>query len=529
LSDTKIDEAGDFKKEYMQKFKANSSVFIIFGVFVIYLIVQHTFVFMYFDDFGYAALTYGEGRTFWGEAFSLSRSINYFIWHYNNWGGRVLFLGLYSVLLQSGLYWIRLFQVLMITVISASTYFLVGKYSKESKAYTAILSCALYGVIQIGIAQHGLYWFAASSCYLWPIAPFLFGSILLLSHRKHYVLISILFFVAGFSQEQIGASVVFFVLFYILVDYIIKNDPFNKKNIIALISSWIGALILYIAPGNKVRMNDLYTNSFYNRDFLERSISNAKIIVKIIFNNTNMIWIVLLSATVMMAMIVLRQNKLMENKRLNNILIAMSSLFLLFFLIRKTGSPLDTIMLKVLFPILLFSTLSLYFIKKKQFVLLGFFYAGVVSQVVMISSPAIPVRSTLFFIFMTFIVITAVFAEFILLFNSKYIKLALVSPIVLWSVLNASSILNGYHENYFPQSVNIEVLNRTREMEKSGIKVQDVVLLKQIDYVYGSTMPYVSDSIINQWMKDYYHINNETFTWKSIYDLLDNAPIQSEK
>jgi hypothetical protein len=186
-------------------------------------------------------------------------------------------------------------------------------------------------------------------------------------------------------------------------------------------------------------------------------------------------------------------------------------------------------MLKVLFPILLFGTLSLYFIKKKQFDLLGFFYAGIVSQVVMVISPTIPVRSTLFFIFMTFIVITAVFAEFILLFNSYYIKLALVTPIVLCSVLNASSILNGYHENYFPQSVNIEILKKTRDMEKSGIKVQDVRLLKQIDDAYGSTMPYISDNIIHQWMKDYYHINNETFTWISIYDFLEITPTQSLK
>ncbi|MEG0578233.1 MAG: hypothetical protein RR500_10325, partial [Bacilli bacterium] len=67
-------------------------IYSIFFMFLIYLIAQQNLIFMYFDDFGHASLSYGgavEGVK--GHEFSLSQLLEWGRWYYFNWGGRIVY------------------------------------------------------------------------------------------------------------------------------------------------------------------------------------------------------------------------------------------------------------------------------------------------------------------------------------------------------------------------------------------------------------------------------------------------------
>ena len=66
--------------------------YVIFTIYFILLLWQHQYVYMYFDDYGYASLTYNYMGGSGGTSYSFMDIIRYLRWHYFEWGGRVLAL-----------------------------------------------------------------------------------------------------------------------------------------------------------------------------------------------------------------------------------------------------------------------------------------------------------------------------------------------------------------------------------------------------------------------------------------------------
>jgi hypothetical protein len=498
----------------------NRQILIIFGVFTIYLLIQHAFVFMYFDDFGNASLTYINDKTYRTHSCNLYNII-YYMWEsYKIWGGRILFHFFYVVLLQLGLFWIRLFQVAMILIISVSTYCLVVKNTAHNKIYTALLVCFLYGIINIEFARHGLYWFAASSIYVWPIAIFLLAVIFLTKNNQNYFFICLLFFIAGFSQEQIGASVVFFMIFYITYKYYTENKSFEVKNILALSASTIGYIILYLSPGSRNRMTIDAYQIFYEKNFIDRTLFNIYAIINTNISLFNIIWISILFITAVIAIYILIKSNPSKFSALNKTHIFVGIFIFILLNLQLLFHFSINLHLKVLFIMFIIVSLTSYLIYKKKYVLMGLFYSGIVSQTVMIMSPALPGRFVLINIFLSFAIIADVFSEFISLNSPKVVKLAIVSFVIVLSLINATSILYGYYMNSFPQRVNHEILERASQIEESGVKLNEITLLKQIDGLFGSVMPY-EKIFIHYWIKDYYglSIDINNFNWVDIYDI----------
>ena len=502
------------------KIDNNKSILTIFGLFSIYLLVQHAFVFMYFDDFGYASLTYGTNKSYWTESLNLVNTVQYMSEYYRNWSGRILFHFFYVVLLQLGLFWVRSFQVAMFITIIVSIYYLVIRNSSYDKIYAALLSCFLYGIIHIDFAQHGLYWFAASSIYVWPLAFFLLAVIFLTNKTRNHFLIGLFFFMAGFSQEQIGASVIFFMIFYITYKYFTNDQPFEFKNLLALSTSTIGYLIVYLSPGSRMRMTTDASRMFYDQNIIDRTVFNISAIINTNINPNNIMWVLIMFMTAVVALFLLKRSQPDKFTILYNILIIMGIIFFTLFILHVVYPFLNLFLLKILFVIFIIVSLTLYCLSQKKYIVLGLFYAGIISQIVMILSPALPGRFVLINIFLSFVIITEVFSELIALYKGKLIKLAIVSPIIILSLLNATSILLGYHSNSFPQRINHELLERASELEKSGTKVDEITLLKQINGLYGSVMPY-EEIRIHHWIKDYYvlSIDINNFNWVYIYDI----------
>ena len=88
-----------------------------FGILLvlsILLYIQHRHVYMYFDDYGYASLTYGNDQYYNDGILTFSNLITYLVWHYNNWGGRILCFFLEISLLHIGVDAVRIVQSVLI-------------------------------------------------------------------------------------------------------------------------------------------------------------------------------------------------------------------------------------------------------------------------------------------------------------------------------------------------------------------------------------------------------------------------------
>ncbi len=68
----------------MEKEKRQRLLWILFGLF---LLIQHRFVFMHYDDWGYAGLSYGYLGNAHGRYWNALDLLGFLKWHYLNWGG----------------------------------------------------------------------------------------------------------------------------------------------------------------------------------------------------------------------------------------------------------------------------------------------------------------------------------------------------------------------------------------------------------------------------------------------------------
>ena len=62
--------------------------------FVLFLLYQHSLVWMHIDDFGYASLNYAVNVGTVGNDYTVADVFKYLYLHYMEWGGRVLFYGI---------------------------------------------------------------------------------------------------------------------------------------------------------------------------------------------------------------------------------------------------------------------------------------------------------------------------------------------------------------------------------------------------------------------------------------------------
>ena len=95
-----------------------NSVLVIFVIFFFIVLLEHQFMGLYHDDYGYASLSYAynlDGVS--GHDVSILQTLNFLKGHYNVWGGRVLYFFFEICLLKNGIWIFRLVQSLVITLI----------------------------------------------------------------------------------------------------------------------------------------------------------------------------------------------------------------------------------------------------------------------------------------------------------------------------------------------------------------------------------------------------------------------------
>ena len=89
--------------------KLNCNIWII-GIIVALLYAQHYAVPMFFDDYGYASLSYGWNGNQHGMLYTIGDVFNFLKFQYLNWGGRIVYFFFEIMVFRIG--GVRLIQVL---------------------------------------------------------------------------------------------------------------------------------------------------------------------------------------------------------------------------------------------------------------------------------------------------------------------------------------------------------------------------------------------------------------------------------
>ena len=159
----------------MLRLLKKNKVLLVFVIFFLLLYLQHQFMWLYHDDYGYASLSYSyvvDGVS--GTNFTFKELIAFLIGHYRVWGGRILFFAIECLLLKVGLPLFRLVQALIITGTFYLIYILISNiYKKVDKFKLSIFVVSLYGVFQLAMYRDVIFWATASVLYIFPLFPFL--------------------------------------------------------------------------------------------------------------------------------------------------------------------------------------------------------------------------------------------------------------------------------------------------------------------------------------------------------------------
>ena len=504
--------------------KENKKVLIVFIIFFLILCFQNHFMWLYHDDYGYAALSYtGDIFKLHNNGFntSLIDLYNFCIYHYNNWGGRVLYFFFEGIIMHFGIHGFRLFQSVTFTLIFYYLYKILSFILKKDDYKLAIFIACLYGVFELELIRDGVLWFTASNLYIIPLLPFLMFIYRYVLNEKNksikdIVIAFILVFLASFSQEQVSAMVVAFIILYNL-DKIIKNKKFELKEIPVIISSLIGFVILLLCPGNKVRMGG--SNEFYQLSIFSRLAKTIPDALMSNFGGDTRIFTFLFMISIAFLAFENLNNK--KNKKFNklNILSFISTVLIMIvsvfnsagyfrYLLYMSESLIYKAIVLLIITIqllLIIYTIILYFYRKKEINIIRIFIASLGSQAVMLIAPYFPLRCVLMFEIMSFLIIGYAAYEFY-----KKHGYIFIIPIILALSINYLSITYGYINNNEANAYNYKTLMNISKKIKQGEDVKSVTLKKLKDDRYSSCMPYEDGyDYIYRYMKPYFKLPDD--------------------
>jgi len=153
---------------------------LVWAGFAAFQLWSMSLVFMFFDDFGYASLSYAYVvPDVAGTDFTIAQLVHFLREIYLGWGGRVLFHGLFVLILRDGGLWaMRIIQSISVFL----SFYLLYKLSTEStfgrgearpatstRVKLSLFTCALYGAFSFGMFRVGFMWFTASAIFVIPI------------------------------------------------------------------------------------------------------------------------------------------------------------------------------------------------------------------------------------------------------------------------------------------------------------------------------------------------------------------------
>lgn len=483
------------------------------------ILLQHHYVSMQFDDYGYASLSYAGFENHVGMSYGLAEILRFLKAHYFNWGGRVVYfffeIGIFRL---GGLPLMQTVQAVIIILIGVVSGKIVA-LATEADSYKCIaLTMVLYGTFHLNTLRDGVYWYSASVLYVWPMLPFLGSVYLYLCNEKRERAVGkavciLLAFLAACSQEQIAVLV---TVTYILI---ILFCRFGKKKkapgyLFGMgISAIAGSIFTVFAPGNMVRASSGIYEEFYNKGFLPRIINNIGYIINDNTGRYNCVFVFFMTVFCGTAIALCLKSRIIA---VMTVVFSVCLVIEMFLPVSKEmGVIAGGLWLLIFIPLLMF-----YYLKRDSYLFLSLLAAGACTQIMMVASPAIPLRLHTMFEFILHIIV----AENVVYVyrngkENKKIQAVLKIGVVvmtLYAVCNMAFVIEDYRNNYkVNQRNHYELIEAAEEYKNKG-EVETVVLCKLKSDAFAQMMPYQEGyGFIEVWMKNYYELPAETvFEWK---------------
>lgn len=505
-----------------------NSLILVFAVFFVFLLVQHHFVALYFDDWQYLSLSYHyriEGVS--GFDFTFTQLIEFLKGHYMLWGGRILNFGIYIGLSRISIVLYKCLQVIVLTGIFVLIYKMVFLTRRAgNKVILAVITCSLYGLLQIEALRSGVYWFTASVLYVLPMFPFL----LLLyrcmcvqnnkpgekDSKKAWVFDGILAFLACFSQEQISIATVVMILFFSICERV-KNKHFSNRKIVTFLAGMAGFLLLYLAPGNRVRLG-----ADAQIPLPEKLLRGAENFVMLFFSHGFALFgILLFAVTAFGALWMIRKR---QGIRLLHMLYIFCTIVYAFMCIRSKGYiaiyaeayGVELVYIVIFgFPYLGFMLYELiqYFVCRGRTQLIPIIFAAIVTCAPCAYAPYLAERMFIPAMFLFMIIAGNIMLDML---EEKgillYIGGVFCFCVIVIGYINMGYVMRGYGKNYAVFQRNEKVMKDYDVHSESELE-----LMKNYDDIFAALMPYQNADYqknIEDGMKKYYGISPDvTIRW----------------
>ncbi len=240
--------------------------FIFISMFILNMITP-----LIMDDFNY---TYGLD----GRINSIKDIANYQKWFYFNWGGRNIAHFIAQFFLMNNKILFNILNAGVYTFMIFLIYSIIKGTKKDQPSYLILIHLLLW-FLTPAFGQSFI-WLTGSCNYLWTTTIVLLFIKLFISiseSQQRYnvfqiVLFGILGVLAGWTNENSGASLVFMLSTYIIFTKIIDKRKIKKIQLSGLIGVVLGFIIMIVAPGNFVRGSGLEENTFFLIKWIERAV-----------------------------------------------------------------------------------------------------------------------------------------------------------------------------------------------------------------------------------------------------------------
>jgi hypothetical protein len=494
--------------------KKNESLFvkIIFTALLLFLILQHHYIFMYYDDYGHASISYGHVVSgVKGTELTLKGLLEWINWYYFEWGGRVVYYFIFLVpLLSISISMFMFIQSIILFFIFVYMFKIIQSFNENFNPIVTILSLiVLYGLIPLELLKESVFWASASVCYIWSLLPLTMGIYYLMrvtridAHikTKEMFITPLLFFFAASSFEQSGAATLIFIFVYILYLAIVHKKLYLRLTLPTFVLSLCGVLIQYLSPGNIKRISIMHSD-FRSLSLLEKINSGIPSVINFIFDPRTSIFIVILSLLSIstLGMIVNEDNKY-------KYLLAFPLVFSVYYLIKSYFNFGISINMEILIILIIFFYFMLFFYQKKEYIPILFTAAAAIFCLIL--SPVLQVRSLVFFLIFLFIPINIVINSVYITINGKY-KPQIIIVFVVFMAFSFNNYKNnyyGYKENYtYAISNHKKLISISKEKKSTGW----IELYKYPNDIYREHLPYDPTTPYEPWILQYYDLPEGT-------------------
>lgn len=501
-------------------------------LFILLIFIQHHFVGMCFDDYGYASLSYGWTENTAGMEYTFIELLKFLLWHYWNWGGRILYFFFESLIFRiGGVEWMQAIQSIIVAMIGIVSGKIVALEAKCNPYVSTALVFVMYGTLNIQTLRDGVYWYSASVIYVWPLLP-LFGSIYLLLRIRQdgtvfqKSMVVILAFLAAFSQEQTAVLTVIWISGITCCQYFFRRYV-PKHMVLMVVSSILGGLLTVLAPGNFIRASDERYADFYSKALIERVSENIRIVLDINVGAYNWVFVVIFTIFCGIAAAIYLKSKSV---------FTLVFLFIVYFFTEQIYSVPNIIGILVRIAWILFfaAILPIYYYKQQKYLFLFMLIAGISSQGMMVLSPSISTRCHTMMEFILHLIVAESIVNTIKILKNKkkciFVYQLTIMVTMLYAIGNFCTIIYGYKNNYEMNQINHYKLVEMQKRWKSGRGEHEVFLYKLKDDTYTNCMPYHSGfDFIEIWIKKYYELPEEVaFSWIGIEDDINLRLISGE-